>query len=88
MSTDKPAISGVGSHGLIETAMPKNPPIVEDGALCKMAGCGQITGELLDGPLGFHNAIDRKEARIKGIKSGGAALFADARGRRAQTAAA
>jgi phosphate acetyltransferase len=34
-----------------------------------MAERGQITGGLLDGPLGFDNAISVEAARIKGIHS-------------------
>src|SRR5213075_3390360 len=37
--------------------------------LCKMADRGQITGGILDGPLGFDNAISPEAARIKGIRS-------------------
>ncbi len=42
---------------------------IEAAALCKMADRGQITGGILDGPLGFDNAVDPEAAQIKGIKS-------------------
>ena len=53
----------------VETVTTKMPATVDAAALCKMAERGQITGALLDGPLAFDNAISRKAARIKGIKS-------------------
>ena len=53
----------------VETVTPEIPSTIEAAALCKMAGRGQITGGLLDGPLAFDNAIDPEAARIKGIKS-------------------
>ena len=34
-----------------------------------MAERGQITGGILDGPLAFDNAISKKAARTKGIRS-------------------
>jgi phosphate acetyltransferase len=37
--------------------------------LCKMAERGQITGGVLDGPLGFDNAISADAAAAKGIRS-------------------
>ena len=37
--------------------------------MCKMADRGQITGGLLDGPLGFDEAINSEGARIKQIRS-------------------
>ncbi|WP_422053162.1 bifunctional enoyl-CoA hydratase/phosphate acetyltransferase [Shimia sp.] len=53
----------------LETIYPKIPSTVEAAALCKMADRGQITGGVLDGPLAFDNAISRKAADAKGIKS-------------------
>ncbi len=53
----------------VETVTPKIPSTVEAAALCKMAGRGQITGALLDGPLAFDNAISKSAARTKGIRS-------------------
>jgi Phosphate acetyl/butaryl transferase len=38
-------------------------------ALCKMADRGQIKGAILDGPLGFDNAISKDAATTKGINS-------------------
>ncbi|WP_348540150.1 bifunctional enoyl-CoA hydratase/phosphate acetyltransferase [Shimia sp. R9_2] len=53
----------------LETIYPKIPSTVEAAALCKMADRGQITGGVLDGPLAFDNAISRRAADAKGIKS-------------------
>jgi phosphotransacetylase len=53
----------------VETVTPKIPSTIEAAALCKMAEHGQITGGLLDGPLAFDNAISKKAAEIKGIRS-------------------
>lgn len=53
----------------VETVAMKLPSTIDAAALCKMAERGQITGGLLDGPLGFDNAIDRAAAEIKHIHS-------------------
>jgi len=53
----------------VETVNPKMQATLDAAALCKMADRGQITGALLDGPLGFDNAISVVAARTKGIKS-------------------
>jgi phosphate acetyltransferase len=53
----------------IETITSKIPSTIEAAALCKMAERGQITGAVLDGPLGLDNAISREAAAVKGIAS-------------------
>ncbi len=53
----------------VETVSPRLPSTVDAAALCKMADRGQITGGLLDGPLGFDNAINEAAATEKGIVS-------------------
>ena len=53
----------------IETVTSKIQSTLDAAALCKMAQRGQITGAILDGPLAFDNAISRKAADVKGIKS-------------------
>ena len=53
----------------VETVTSKMPSTIEAAALCKMAERGQITGGILDGPLGFDNAISRHAASVKGIHS-------------------
>jgi len=46
----------------VEEVNPKIPSTVDAAALCKMADRGQINGGLVDGPLGFDNAISQVEA--------------------------
>ncbi len=53
----------------VETINPKMRATLDAAALCKMADRGQIVGGLLDGPLGFDNAISVVAARTKGITS-------------------
>ncbi len=52
-----------------EMINPNIPTTIEAAALCKMADRGQITGGILEGPLGFDNAISDSAAKIKNIKS-------------------
>ena len=53
----------------VETVSDRLPSTLDAAALCKMAERGQITGGLLDGPLGFDNAINEAAAAEKGIVS-------------------
>ncbi|MCP5419693.1 MAG: bifunctional enoyl-CoA hydratase/phosphate acetyltransferase [Gammaproteobacteria bacterium] len=53
----------------VEDVRTKIPSTLEAAALCKMADRGQITGALLDGPLAMDNAISKKAAITKGIRS-------------------
>ena len=53
----------------VETVTSKMPATIDAAALCKMAERGQITGAILDGPLGFDNAISKEAAATKGIHS-------------------
>jgi phosphate acetyltransferase len=53
----------------VEKVNPAMPSTVEAAALCKMAQRQQITGALLDGPLGFDNAVSLAAARTKKIES-------------------
>ena len=53
----------------VETINEKIPSTLDAAALCKMADRGQITGGILDGPLGFDNAVSVEAAKVKGIKS-------------------
>ena len=47
----------------VDTVMPKMRATLDAAALCKMADRGQITGAVLDGPLGFDNAVSPEAAR-------------------------
>jgi phosphotransacetylase len=53
----------------VETVNPEMKATLDASALCKMADRGQITGALLDGPLGFDNAVSEAAAKEKGIVS-------------------
>lgn len=53
----------------IETVTPKMRATTDAAALCKMADRGQITGGVLDGPLGFDNAVSLISARSEGLRS-------------------
>jgi phosphate acetyltransferase len=53
----------------LETVTPRMRATLDAAALCKMADRGQITGGILDGPLGFDNAVSLMSARTAGIKS-------------------
>jgi phosphate butyryltransferase len=47
----------------------KMPATVDCACLSKMGERGQIKGAIVDGPLGFDNAISEKSAKVKGIQS-------------------
>lgn len=53
----------------VESVNPAIPSTLDAAALCKMAERGQIVGAVLDGPLGFDNAVSAESARNKGIDS-------------------
>jgi phosphate butyryltransferase len=53
----------------VETVSDRLPSTIDAAALCKMAERGQITGGVLDGPLGLDNAINAAAAAEKGIAS-------------------
>ena len=53
----------------IDTVTPKMRATVDAAALCKMADRGQITGAVIDGPLGIDNALSIVAARSAHLKS-------------------
>ena len=53
----------------IETINNKFPSTIDAAALCKMMDRNQLVGGIIDGPLGFDNAISTEAARIKNIIS-------------------
>jgi phosphate acetyltransferase len=53
----------------VETVNSRLQSTIDAAALCKMSDRGQITGALLDGPLGFDNAISPDAAAEKNIVS-------------------
>ena len=52
-----------------ETLSSKLPSSFDAAVLCKMAERGQITGGILDGPLGFDAAVSDTAAKAKGVNS-------------------
>ncbi len=66
LGLEKPKIAILAA---VETVTSKMPATIDAAALCKMAERGQITGALLDGPLAFDNAINKRAAVTKGIHS-------------------
>ncbi len=57
----------VAALAAVETVNPAMPSTLDGAALAKMAQRGQISGCLIDGPLGMDNAIDLAAARQKHI---------------------
>ncbi|GGY52977.1 bifunctional enoyl-CoA hydratase/phosphate acetyltransferase [Parvularcula lutaonensis] len=53
----------------VETVTGAIASTVDAASLCKMAGRGQISGVIADGPLAFDNAISPEAARVKGLRS-------------------
>jgi phosphate acetyltransferase len=62
----KPKVAIISATEMINE---KIPSTLDAAALCKMADRGQITGGVLDGPLGFDNAISKEAAKAKDILS-------------------
>jgi phosphotransacetylase/acyl dehydratase len=63
------AMPRVAILAAVETVNPSMRATIDAATLCKMADRGQITGGVLDGPLGFDTAISLDAARTKGILS-------------------
>jgi phosphotransacetylase/acyl dehydratase len=66
MGIDLPRVAILAA---VETVTAKLPATLDAAVLCKMAERGQITGGVLDGPLGFDNAINAAAAAEKGLAS-------------------
>jgi phosphotransacetylase len=66
MEIDVPKVAVLSA---IETINDKLKSTLDAAALCKMADRRQIIGGVLDGPLGFDNAISEEAARLKNIIS-------------------
>jgi phosphotransacetylase/acyl dehydratase len=62
----EPKVALLSAH---ENVSPELPSSFDAAVLCKMADRGQITGGLLDGPMGFDVAVSAAAARTKGIAS-------------------
>jgi phosphate acetyltransferase len=66
LGVDRPKVAILAA---VETVTSKMPSTIDAAALCKMSQRGQINGGILDGPLAFDNAISKRAADIKGIRS-------------------
>lgn len=66
LSVDQPRVAILAAAETVNAAMPAT---LDAAALTVMAARGQITGGLVDGPLGFDNAISPEAAQTKGIIS-------------------
>ncbi len=52
-----------------ETVNPAMPSSVDAAEVVRRAGNGGVSGAIVDGPLGFDNAVSRQAAEIKGVDS-------------------
>lgn len=66
LGLDQPRVAILSA---VETVNSRLQSTIDAAALCKMSDRGQITGALLDGPLGFDNAISPEAAAEKNIVS-------------------
>ena len=66
MGIEKPKVAVVAA---LELVNPDMPATIDAACLAKMCERGQIIGGIVDGPLGFDNAISREAAKHKGVKS-------------------
>ena len=66
MGIEKPKVAAVAA---LELVNPDMPATVDAACLAKMSERGQIVGGIVDGPLGFDNAISKEAALHKGIES-------------------
>jgi phosphate butyryltransferase len=67
LGVEKPLVACIAAVEKVN--FEKMPATVDAACLSKMAERGQIKGAIVDGPLGFDNAVSLESAEIKGIKS-------------------
>lgn len=63
---EKPKVAAVAALELVNSDMPAT---IDAACLAKMSDRGQIVGGIVDGPLGFDNAISKEAAKHKGLES-------------------
>ncbi len=63
---EKPKVAAVAALELVNSDMPAT---IDAACLAKMSERGQIVGGIVDGPLGFDNAISKEAAKYKGVES-------------------
>ena len=66
MGIKKPKVAVIAA---LELVNPDMPATVDAACLAKMSERGQIIGGIVDGPLGFDNAISKEAAKHKGVES-------------------
>jgi len=66
MGIVKPKVAVVAA---LELVNPDMPATIDAACLAKMCERGQIIGGIVDGPLGFDNAISKEAAKHKGVES-------------------
>ncbi len=66
LGIEKPKVAVVGA---LELVNPDMPATIDAACLSKMSERGQIVGGIVDGPLGFDNAISKEAAKHKGVES-------------------
>lgn len=66
MGIEKPKVEVVAA---LELVNPDMPATIDAACLAKMSERGQIVGGIVDGPLGFDNAISKEAAKYKGVES-------------------
>jgi phosphate butyryltransferase len=66
MGIEKPKVAVVAA---LELVNPDMPATIDAACLTKMSERGQIVGGIVDGPLGFDNAISKEAAKHKGVES-------------------
>jgi len=66
LGIEKPKVAVVGA---LELVNPDMPATIDAACLSKMSERGQIVGGIVDGPLGFDNAISKEAALHKEIES-------------------
>lgn len=66
MGIEKPKVAVLAA---LELVNPDMPATIDAACLAKMSERGQIIGGIVDGPLGFDNAISKEAAVHKGIES-------------------
>jgi len=66
MGIEKPKVAAIAA---LELVNPDMPATIDAACLAKMSERGQIVGGIVDGPLGFDNAICKEAAKHKGVES-------------------
>jgi len=66
LGIEKPKVAVVAA---LELVNPDMPATIDAACLAKMSERGQIIGGIVDGPLGFDNAISKEAAKHKGVES-------------------